>query len=100
VEVLMQVSATVRVRSGTADQNKPDRARLEQAARLLEKSGFNVLRIGRFGVSIRGEDKDFSRVLGVQPVAKQALAAPADPPSAELRDLVDLVEVTSEPTSY
>ena len=96
----MQVSATVRVRPGTAGQERPDRARLERAAHLLSQAGFDVLRIARFGVSIRGEDSDFARVLGVKAVPKTALAAPADPPSPELRELVDLVEVTSEPTLY
>lgn len=96
----MQVSATVRVRCGAADRDRPARARLEQAARLLEEAGFAVLRIGRFGVSIRGEAHDFSRVLGVEAVPSRALAAPVDPPSPELRDLVDLVEIASEPKSY
>ena len=41
----MNVSATVRVRPGAADQDTPDRARLEQAARLLKQSGFDVLSI-------------------------------------------------------
>src|ERR1700674_2624782 len=96
----MQVSATVRVRPGSADQGEPSRGRLEEAALLLRQSGFEVLRIGRIGVSIRGGQHDFSRVLGVDATANKALAAPVDAPNAQLRDLVDLVEVVSEPKLY
>jgi hypothetical protein len=96
----MQVSATVRVRPGTADQVQPDRARLQEAARLLEQAGFHVLRIGRFGVSIRGEHQDFLRVLGIDAVPNMALSAPVEAQNPRLRDLVDFVEVTSEPKSY
>ena len=46
----MDVSATISVKP--ADGEKPDRAKLEEAARLLKESGFEVMRIGRFGVSV------------------------------------------------
>ena len=96
----MHISATVRVRLDAADQLGPHRARLEEAARLLKEAGFEILRIGRFGISIRGRRDDFSRVLGVDPAPNKALAAPVDAPDAQLRDLVDLVEVASEPKLY
>jgi hypothetical protein len=96
----MQVSATVRVRPDPADRDEPDRARLHEAARLLQQAGFEVLRIGRFGVSIRGEHRDFSRVLGVDAAPNVALSAPVDVQNPQLRDLVDLVEITSSPKSY
>jgi hypothetical protein len=96
----MQVSATVRVRPGPADREQPSRARLQEAARLLQQAGFDVLRIGRFGVSIRGEHRDFSRVLGVDAAPNVALSAPVEAQNPQLRDLVDLVEVTSTPKSY
>jgi len=57
-------------------------------------------RIGRVGVSIRGGQHDFSRVLGVDAAANQPLAAPVRAPNAQLHDLVDLVEVVSEPKLY
>jgi hypothetical protein len=38
---------------------------MERAAALLQESGFEVLRIGRFGVNIRGDDQAFQRELRV-----------------------------------
>jgi hypothetical protein len=95
----MQVSATVRVKPDVLG-SKPDRAKLEEAARLLKDCGFNILRVGRFGVSIKGEAASFSDVLGVEPKPDKALSAEAHPAQQELRDLVDLVEVTPEPQLY
>ena len=58
--------ATVRVRSATDTAGeRPDPARMERAAALLQESGFEVLRIGRFGVNIKGDDQDQGRRPGV-----------------------------------
>jgi hypothetical protein len=58
--------ATVRVRSATDTAGeRPDPARMERAAAPLQQSGFEVLRIGRFGVNIKGDDQAFQRELGV-----------------------------------
>jgi hypothetical protein len=94
----MQISATVRVKASHG--GKPDRRRLEEAAKLLRQSGFNVLRIGRFGVSIRGDDRDFSRVLGVKAEPNCALKVNVSPEQGALRRLVDLVEITPSPQYF
>ena len=47
--------------------------------RLLKESGFEVTRIGRYGVSVTGKQDDFSRVLGVQAAPDTAMATSAKP---------------------
>ena len=96
----MNISATVRVRPGTADQDTPDRARLEEVARRLKQSGFDVLRIGRLGISVRGTQSDFARVLGVDAAPNLPLTAVPHAFDPLLHDLIDMVEVTSRPKSY
>ena len=94
----MDVSATISVKPG--DSEKPDRAKLEEAARLLKESGFEVTRIGRYSVSVTGKQDDFSRVLGVQAAPDKAMATPAKPAQRELGDLIDKVEVAPKPQLY
>ncbi len=95
----MEVSATVRVKpdvSGT----KPKRRKLERVADVLQSAGFHVLRIGRFGVSIKGEATDFSTILGVETSPNTALSAAVHPTQPELNELIDLVEVAPKPSMY
>jgi hypothetical protein len=94
----MDVFATISVKPGDGD--KPDRAKLEEAARLLQESGFAVMRIGRYGVSVSGKQDDFSRVLGVQAAPDTAMATPAKPTQPELGELIDKVEVAPKPQLY
>jgi hypothetical protein len=96
----MKISATVRVRLGTTDRESPDRKRLEQAAHALKQAGFDVLRIGRFGISVRGTQDHFLRVLGVEVDPGKAAAVRIDVPDRQLRDLFDLVEIATNPTLY
>ncbi len=96
----MTVSATVRVRPATEGQDRPDQARLDEAARLLGESGFDILRIGRFGVAIRGEHADFLRVLGVNTAPNKSLSAAVEPPDQRLRKLIDLIEIVPPPSHY
>jgi hypothetical protein len=93
----MRVAASVSVKPGG---EKPARETLEEAARLLSAAGFEVLRIGRFAVSVKGEPADFARVLGVAVEPDKSLSAPAKPAQAELRALVDKVEIASAPKAY
>jgi hypothetical protein len=95
----MDVAATVRIRPVGDPNDKPDRARVERAAELLRRHGFTVQRLGRYGVSIVGKDEDFYRELGVRPAPGKALAAPVVPREAELRELIDLIEVVPKPES-
>ena len=94
----MQVSATVRVKAESGE--KPGRGRLEEVAKRLQASGFTVLRIGRFGVSVQGEQSTFARVLGVEAAPNRALNAKATAAEPALDDLIDGVEVASEPQLY
>ena len=95
----MDVSATVRVTTSPSE-GKPDRSRLERTAEILKESGFDVLKIGRFGVSIRADASAFRNVLGVLATADTALCTATEPKNSELRDLIDLVEVTPRPRLY
>jgi hypothetical protein len=94
----MQISATISVKSD--DGERPDRQKLEEAAKLLAQRGFDILRIGRFGVSVRGEQNVFARVLGVAAEPNRAMAAEAKPSEPTLSDLIDRVEVATEPQTY
>ena len=95
----MEVAATVRVKSDVSG-DKPEQAKLERTADVLQSLGFQVLKIGRFGVSIRGEETDFSKVLGVEASPNKALSAEVNPTRPELKELIDLVEVTPKPNLY
>jgi hypothetical protein len=94
----MLVAATVSVKPSNGQ--RPDRKALEEAARLLAQQGFDIVRIGRFGVSIKGEPTDFSRVLGVVAEPNTALAVQANPSQPALGDLIDRVEVAPAPKLY
>lgn len=93
--------ATVRVRpaSDTAGA-RPDQASMERAAELLRESGFEVLRIGRFGVNIRGDEHVFQRKLGINVKAAGKLVEAPSPSDKELSQLIDLVEITGPPINF
>jgi len=93
--------ATVRVRpEADAAGGRPGQAKMERAADLLKQRGFEVLRIGRYGVNIKGDDQAFQRELGVDVSnAKSVVEAPR-PAHQELSQLIDLVEVTGKPTNF
>src|ERR1700687_3926790 len=91
--------ATIRVRGSSGVPNaRPERERLDLAAKLLANEGFDVLRVGRFGVSVASEDENFARVLGGDP--KSAPVGPVQPREQELKDLVDLIQVDREPEFF
>jgi hypothetical protein len=94
----MEIAATVRVKPESGE--KPDRQRLEAVAKALQDSGFQVSRIGRFGVTIKGESDTFSKVLGIDAERGQALDAKVKSSRAEFRDLVDGVEIVPDPQLY
>lgn len=95
----MDARATVRVRSRTAAE-RPSVGSVEAAAKLLSELGFGIVRIGRFGISIEGAPETFQSALGVEVRSGKALVAPVRPKSAELANLVDLIEVTPEPSHF
>ena len=94
----MTTRATVRVTSQDGSDAKPDRGRLEAAASKLTERGFQVTRIGRFGVNIEGPEATFAKELGVKVKPQQSLVAPIKPAESGLSDLIDLVEVAGAPT--
>jgi hypothetical protein len=93
--------ATVRVRSaGDATGARPEKANMERAADLLRESGFEVLRIGRFGVNIKGDAQAFRRELGVDISKSKSLVEAPKPSREELSKLIDLVEITGQPLNF
>jgi hypothetical protein len=95
----MQVSATIGAKSAEKGA-RPDRAKLEEMANELRRCGFEVLRVGRFGVSVTGDESTFAEFLGVEAKPDEALSVPARPAGAALRDMVGTVEVVPRPQLY
>lgn len=76
---------------------RPDRATLERAAKLLEQLGFEVRRIGRFGISLAADISVFEREFGVTLQPGKSLVAAVTPRSGPLAKLVDQVEIAGPP---
>ncbi len=94
------MKATIRVRSGSdVEGQRPEPAQMERAAELLQQSGFEVLRVGRYGVNIEGDEQAFKRELGVDTTGNTLVTAP-QAHHEELSQLIDLVEVTGKPLSF
>ena len=83
----MDVSATISVKP--ADGEKPDRTKLEEAARLLKESGFEVTRIGRYGVSVPGEQTTSPACSALTRRPTRRWRCQAKPAQRELDDLID-----------
>jgi hypothetical protein len=97
----MSTRATVRVKSpDTGEAGRPEKQQLESTAKILKGLGFDVLRVGRFGVSIEGSDERFAEVFGVQIPSSKSVVASVHPKQKELADLVDLLEVVPEPKQF
>jgi hypothetical protein len=79
---------------------RPDRKTLEHAAKLLAESGFEVRRIGRFGISLAGEPSVFERELGIKPMPGKSLVADIAPRSLPLAKLVDQIEIAGMPDFF
>ncbi|MDN3626965.1 hypothetical protein [Methylobacterium isbiliense] len=96
----MMTIASVRVRPADPDSEKPNQFDLEKAAELLQNSGFKVHKVGRFGVSIEGEEENFREQLGVDIPSDKGGVATAVPRDPALADMVDTVEVAPPPSYY
>jgi hypothetical protein len=94
------VKATIRIRpsSGVAGE-RPAPEEMRRAAELLQQSGFEVLRVGRFGVNVEGDEHAFQRELGVHAEGGSLVAAP-QVQQHELSELIDLVEVAGKPERF
>lgn len=97
----MARSATVRVKpeAGTPFA-RPQREKLEEAAKLLIESGFDVRRIGRFGISLSADEAVFVREFGVTPQPGQPLTGPIKPRRGPLAKLVDQIEISGTPDYF
>lgn len=76
---------------------RPDPERVQQAAEELARLGFEILRTGRRGVSVQAEPERFAEAFGVRPEPGQALVLRLHPDRPELAELVESLEVASEP---
>jgi hypothetical protein len=72
---------------------------MERTAELLQEGGFEVLRVGRFGVNVQGDEQAFQRELGVNVQGAESLVETPRPHHEELSKLIDLVEVAGKPES-
>jgi hypothetical protein len=89
----------LRVRAASSDPSgRPERDRLQRAASVLSKEGFDVLHVGRFGVSVSSDPEKFSRVFGVKLSGGEVLRVP--PEHEELMDLIDTIQIDSDPEYF
>ena len=87
------IVATVKVRPDVANSDRPTRSRVQEAADCLRGRGFDVLHVGRFGVSVRADAPLFERELGVRLVASQTLVTAVQAREPNLARLVEGIEV-------
>ncbi|MCL4836719.1 MAG: hypothetical protein KJ058_01975 [Thermoanaerobaculia bacterium] len=80
-----------------APGERPHPDRLRKAAEELARLGFEVLRIGRRGISVQAEPGRFARVFGVRPEPGRALVLRLELDRTELAGLVESLEVAPEP---
>lgn len=92
--------ASVRVRPANDDNARPERGLLERAAGILQQSGFNVLNIGRFGVSVEGDPQKFVDTLGVKIPENAGFVAKTAPADPALARLVSSVEIAPKATNF
>ena len=95
----MKLTATLRVRADTAN-GRPTRGRVETAAGCLRKRGFDVLHLGRFGVTVRALPETFASEFHVDLVRDRAFVADVKPRTAMLAELVDAIEVAPPAESF
>jgi len=97
----MITRATVHVTpDGESRGGRPAKDRLQSAARILEGLGFGVVHVGRFGVSIEGDEDRYHEVFGVVPPKNEALVTSVQPSDEKLAGLVDSLEIRPEPTYF
>ncbi len=97
----MARTATVMVkRAPGAGATRPAREIVARMAELLRARGFDVLRINRFGVSVRAEDARFERELGVRLPHGRAVSEPAHPRDTDLAALVGTVDAAPDPINF
>lgn len=88
----MEMTATLKVRPESADDSKPSRSRVEEAAEQLRAQGFEVLHVGRFGVSVRAARPIYKSILGVQLDTGKPLVSQVKASEPKLATLVESIE--------
>jgi len=73
---------------------RPSRERMATAAEGLQRCGFEILRVGRFGVSVEADPAQYLEILGVPVIPGTAIVAKVNPTAPQLAGVVDLLEVT------
>jgi hypothetical protein len=66
---------------------------VETAAGCLRKSGFDVLHLGRFGITVRALPETFANEFHVHLASDRAFVSDVKPRTAMLAELVDAIEV-------
>lgn len=94
---MSDLTASVRVIPDEPGQGRPNAARMHEAAERLRKLGFTVVRIGRFGVSVAGSEREFERILGCNPTIGSSASRSVSLEDPLLQRLVDAVEVAPPP---
>lgn len=90
---MKRVLATVHVVSPSgAPSARPAPERVQLVAQALQRLGFDVVRAGRFGVSVQADPQHFEQELGVLPGSATGVQA-VSPRDSSLTELVDYLEV-------
>lgn len=90
-------TANVRVIPDDPAQRKPAPEKVLAAADRLDKLGFTVVRVGRFGVSVTAPEEQFVDVLGCKPLSQDTPSMAISPSDPQLKGLVDAVEMPFAP---
>jgi len=89
-----QIRATVHVTASSGDSNhRPEPARVQRAADSLRGLGFEVVRAGRYGVSVKADRQRFEVELGIAPGHAEGAGVAISPRDNALTGLIDYVDI-------
>lgn len=92
----MRITATIQAKIED-DSRRPAKERVAQLAEILQRQGFEVLRAGRFGVSVEADVAAFVSTFGIDPRQVQWQKIPA---GKDLDGLAEAVETAVAPTPF
>lgn len=90
--------ANIRVINDCSNNSKPSSERMHEAATRLTELGFQVLRIGRFTVSVSAPNSIYKDILGYEN-AVEKIFVEVEPKDDQLKKLVNAVEIIELPIS-